>query len=85
MIGFEFAEIGEKTQLLRPHTLFQQNTGFLINLARHRAQRRLAALHAAAGQIPAIDIGMTHQQHAALRVQHNGPHTKRQRPENAHM
>ena len=47
-------------------------------LARQRLQQRFARLDPAAGQMPALGIGVLDQEHAALAVEHHGAHAERQ-------
>jgi len=53
--------------------------GLLADFARKRFAEALAGLHAAAGKIPARQIGMLHQQDAIAIDQH-GPHAERHAP-----
>ena len=48
-------------------------------LAPQRIAERLAALHAAARQIPAGDIGMPHEKHAPVSVDHRRSNPQRHR------
>jgi len=50
----------------------QQDIAFLGQLARERREERLAGLHPAAGQVPALHIRMLDQEDAAAAVDHHG-------------
>jgi hypothetical protein len=54
--------------------LVEDDVAFFGEFARQRGQQGLAALHAAAGKMPAGDVGMAHQQHAALSIDHHRAH-----------
>ena len=61
----------------------QRDVSLLAQLARQRLDDALADLDAAAGQMPAGDVAVAHQEDAALAVQHHRPHADGQPARNA--
>jgi hypothetical protein len=66
-------------QSVQDRGLKEPHRPLLLHLAGDRLDRRLAAFDAAAGQMPARDIGMTHEQDVAL-PRHHGAHAQSHGP-----
>ena len=60
------------------------DAGLFLKLPDRRFLERLAALHAAAGEVPARRIAVLDQQNAPLVVENHHPHAQRQPPQAPH-
>lgn len=54
--------------------------GLLAEFPHHRVAHGLAALHTAAGQVPAADIGVAHEGHTSRPVQGDAAHAEGHAP-----
>lgn len=67
----------DRDQARRPA---RDQTGLFAQFAHHGGVRRLAPIHPAARQPPALEIGVPHHQHPPLRIHRHRPHAQRLAP-----